>query len=186
MESGTRLGQYEILDQLGAGGMGEVYRARDTTLDRDVAIKVIPADLAGDEQRRTRFTREAKSLAALNHPGIAAIYGLEAAGDVRFIVMELVEGETLQAKLRQGPLPVDDALAISRQVAVALEAAHSAGIVHRDIKPANVVVTAGGEAKVLDFGIAKEMEDRHVSGPTTLPTELTGAGVILGTAPRSR
>jgi len=183
MDSGTRLGQYEVIDQLGAGGMGEVYRARDTKLERDVAIKVIPADLAGDEQRRTRFTREAKSLAALNHPGIAAIYGLEEAGDVRFIVMELVEGETLKERLRHGSLSIADALAISRQVAAALGAAHRAGIVHRDIKPANVVVTADGDTKVLDFGIAKEMEARHVSGPTTLPTELTGSGVILGTAP---
>jgi len=183
MDSGTRLGQYEILDQLGAGGMGEVYRARDTTLDRDVAIKVIPADLAGDEQRRTRFTREAKALAALNHTNIAAIYGLEEAGDVRFIVMELVDGESLQARLQRGPLPLAEGLAISRQVAAALEAAHRAGIVHRDIKPANVVVTASGEAKVLDFGIAKEMEERHVAEATALPTELTGEGVILGTAP---
>lgn len=183
MDSGTRLGQYEILDQLGAGGMGEVYRARDTTLDRDVAIKVISADVADDEQRKARFTREAKALAALNHPSIATIYGLEEAGDVRFIVMELVEGESLQERLRRGPLPVAEALAISRQVAVALEAAHRAGIVHRDIKPANVVVTATGEAKVLDFGIAKQIVEPNVSGATTLPTELTGSGVILGTAP---
>lgn len=183
MESGTRLGQYEILNQLGAGGMGEVYRARDTTLDRDVAIKVIPADLVGEEHRRERFTREAKALAALNHGNIAAIYGLEEVGGVRFIVMEIVEGESLQAMLQRGALPVVAALAIARQIAAALEAAHRTGIVHRDIKPANVVVTTDGDAKVLDFGIAKEVEARHVSGPATLPTELTGAGVILGTAP---
>src|SRR5213080_3006492 len=146
LSSGTRLGPYEITAPLGAGGMGEVYRATDTKLGRDVAIKVIPEGFAQDTDRMVRFTREAQVLASLNHPNIAAIYGVEE----RALIMELVEGETLA-----GPLPVETALDYARQIAEALEAAHEKGIIHRDLKPANVKVTPEGVVKVLDFGLAK-------------------------------
>ncbi len=158
---GKILGHYEILEPLGAGGMGEVYRARDTKLDRDVAIKVLPEDFADDPDRLARFEREAKLLASLNHANIAAIYGLEDEGEHRFIVMEVVEGETLAEKIaRSGRIEVDDALDIARQIAEALEAAHENGVVHRDLKPANVIVTPDGKVKVLDFGLAKPFENR--------------------------
>src|SRR5690242_15817006 len=173
---GTRLGPYEIVAPIGAGGMGEVYRARDTKLDREVAIKVLPAAFAQDPERLARFEREAKVLAALNHPNIAQIYGLEQ----RALVMELVEGVTLK-----GPLPVETALNYARQIAEALEAAHEKGIVHRDLKPANVMVTPAGLVKVLDFGLAKSPEDRPSGDPAESPTQtlsMTQAGVILGTA----
>src|ERR1700681_4191808 len=142
---GTRLGNYDIVGPLGAGGMGEVYRAKDTKLDREVAIKVLPAALAQDPERLARFEREAKVLAALNHPNIAQIYGVEE----RALVMELVEGETLK-----GPLPLETALNYARQITDALEAAHEKGIVHRDLKPANIMITPTGVVKVLDFGLA--------------------------------
>ncbi|MBL8294473.1 MAG: serine/threonine protein kinase, partial [Bryobacterales bacterium] len=146
---GAKLGPYEILAPIGQGGMGEVYRARDSKLNRDVAIKVLPPALANDADYLARFQREAQTLAALNHPNIAAIYGLEG----NAIVMEFVEGETLR-----GPLPMTEALAIARQIAEALEAAHEKGIIHRDLKPANVKVTSEGVVKVLDFGLAKAVE----------------------------
>ena len=174
---GTRLGPYEILAPLGAGGMGEVYRARDTKLGRDVAIKILPEAFAQDADRLARFEREAKVLAALNHPNIGAIYGVED----RALVMELVEGETLR-----GPLPLETALNYARQIAEALEAAHEKGIVHRDLKPANIKITPAGMVKVLDFGLAKATEESSVSGdPTQSPTltiSPTRAGLILGTA----
>src|SRR5262245_28427656 len=138
LASGTRLGPYEITVQIGAGGMGEVYRARDARLDRDVAIKILPAAVATDPERIARFEREAKTLAALNHQNIAHLYGLEQVGEIRTLVMELVEGPTLADRIIQGPIPIDDALAIARQIAEALEAAHAQGIIHRDLKPANV------------------------------------------------
>src|SRR5258706_5859754 len=143
LSAGSHLGPYEVIAPLGAGGMGEVYRARDTKLGREVAIKVVPAAFANDAERMARFQREAQVLASLNHPNIAAIYGLEESGGVRALVMEYVPGETLH-----GPLPVEEALAIGRQIAKALEAAHEKGIVHRDLKPANVKITAEGEVKV--------------------------------------
>ena len=163
LATGTRFGQYEILGPLGAGGMGEVYRARDTKLGRDVAVKVLPESVVNDRERLTRFAREAQTLAALNHPNIATIYGVED-GANQAIVMELVEGMTL-AELMSGAragLPLDQALAIARQIADALEGAHSRGIVHRDLKPANVKITPDGAVKVLDFDLAKTAEGRAV------------------------
>ena len=177
MTAGDKLGPYEIVGKIGAGGMGEVYRARDTKLDREVAIKVLPAALAQHPERLARFEREAKVLAALNHPNIAAIYGLED----RAIVMELVEGEMLK-----GPVPLDTALDIAMQIADALEAAHDKGIVHRDLKPANVKVRPDGTVKVLDFGLATAVQGDRESGDAsnspTLTMGATEAGVILGTA----
>jgi len=185
---GTRLGLYEIATQIGAGGMGEVYRARDTRLKRDVAIKVLPESLAADPERLARFQREAEVLAALNHPNIAAIYGLEDSTDTKALVMELVDGPTLADRIARGPLPVDEALPIARQIAEALEAAHEQGIVHRDLKPANIKVRDDGTVKVLDFGLAKGLEPPAASSPgaTMSPTittpAMTQAGMILGTA----
>ena len=177
LSAGTRLGPYEILAPIGAGGMGEVYRARDMKLDRDVAIKVLPAALAQDPERLARFEREAKVLAALNHPNIAQIYGLEQ----RALVMELVEGETLK-----GPLPVETALGYARQIADALEAAHEKGITHRDLKPANIMITPAGVVKVLDFGLAAVAQDpvssTDPSNSPTLTMRATQAGMIMGTA----
>ena len=152
---GQRLGPYEITAPLGAGGMGEVYRARDTKLDREVAIKVLPAEVARDEERLARFRREAHLLAALNHPNIAAIYGLEESDSGPFLALELVEGEDLKQRLAKGAIPVGEAIEIGAQVAAALEEAHNRGIVHRDLKPANVKLTPGGTVKVFDFGLAK-------------------------------
>ena len=158
LEQGTRLGPYEILSAIGAGGMGEVYRARDSKLDRDVAIKVLPEAFAADPERVARFTREAKTLAALNHPHIAQIYGLEESAGVSALVMELVEGPTLADRIAQGPIPLAEALPIARQIAEALEAAHELGIIHRDLKPANIKVKDDGTVKVLDFGLAKALD----------------------------
>ena len=163
LPSGTRLGSYEIVAPLGAGGMGEVYRARDTKLNRDVAIKVLLAAVANDPERLARFSREAQVLASLNHPNIAQIFGLErqegrdgpATHATAFIVMELVEGEELAQRIARGPIPLDEALPIARQIADALEAAHEQGIVHRDLKPANIKVRPDGTVKVLDFGDRK-------------------------------
>jgi Tol biopolymer transport system component len=187
---GRILGHYEILEPLGAGGMGEVYRARDTKLERDVAIKVLPEDFALDQERLARFDREAKVLASLNHANIAAIYGLEDFDGVRFIVMELVEGDALAERLgTAGRIEVDEALEIARQTAEALEAAHESGVIHRDLKPANVKVTPDGKVKVLDFGLAKAYEAD--GSPSEISPDLsqsptvaaaTRTGVILGTA----
>src|SRR5262245_17246967 len=154
LSPGTRFGAFEILDAIGAGGMGEVYRARDTRLKRDVALKVLPAAFGGDPDRVARFQREAELLAALNHPNIAAVYGVEESGDVRAIVMELVDGQTLEGRR----LPGDEALAVARQIVDALEAAHDRGVIHRDLKPANIKITPDGKVKVLDFGLAKALD----------------------------
>lgn len=186
MQSGSRLGIYEVLAPLGVGGMGEVYRARDTRLGREVAIKLLPPAFANDPERLARFEREAHILAALNHPGIAAIFGLEEHAGTRYIALELVPGETLADQLKRGPLPVDEAVAICRQIAEALEAAHERGIIHRDLKPANVRVTPEGKVKVLDFGLAKDVavasSSSDLSRSPTLTMEDTRHGVILGTA----
>src|SRR5215216_863778 len=152
---GTRLGPYEIAAQIGVGGMGEVYRATDTNLARQVAIKVLPASVAADPDRLARFDREAKTLAVLNHPNIAAIYGFEKSSGITALVMELVEGPTLADRIAQGAIPIDEALPIARQIAEALEAAHEQGIIHRDLKPANIKLRPDGTVKVLDFGLAK-------------------------------
>src|SRR5438874_11824722 len=155
---GTRLGPYEIISALGAGGMGEVYRAIDTTLGRQVAVKVLPDAFAQDPERLARFEREAKTLASLNHPHIAQIYGLEKSSGVQALVMELVEGEDLSQRIARGAIPLDEALPIATQIAEALEAAHEQGIIHRDSKPANIRVRGDGTVKVLDFGLAKATE----------------------------
>ncbi len=185
--SGTKLGSYEVTSQIGAGGMGEVYQAHDTKLGRDVAIKVLPEAFAQDPERLARFQREAKMLAALNHPNIATIYGLEQSGATNYLVMELVSGENLADRIkRDGAVPIEEALAIARQLAEALEAAHEKGIIHRDLKPANVKVTPEGKVKVLDFGLAKAFEgdaaSEDISNSPTLSMAATMHGVILGTA----
>jgi len=187
LASGTKIGPYEIQSPLGAGGMGEVYRARDTKLNRDVAIKVLPELFASDVDRLARFTREAQTLASLNHPNIAQIYGLEESGGVRALVMELVEGNDLAALISRGPIPLAEALPIARQIAEALEVAHEAGIVHRDLKPANIKVRGDGTVKVLDFGLAKAMDpggssNANLANSPTLTGRATQMGVILGTA----
>lgn len=186
MKVGEQLGIYTVVGPLGAGGMGEVYRATDTKLDREVAIKVLPDAMAHDRERITRFEREAKVLASLNHPMIAAIYGFDQAGGKRFLVLELVEGPTLADRLTNGRLSVEESLDIARQMAEALEVAHEKGIIHRDLKPANVKVTLDGQVKVLDFGLAKALgeEESSVEDPGTSPTvtcNVTQPGVILGT-----
>ena len=185
---GTRLGVYEVTAQIGVGGMGEVYRATDTKLKRQVAIKILPSSLAADPDRLARFQREAEVLASLNHPHIAAIYGLEDADGVKALVMELVEGDDLSQRIRLGAIPLDEALPIAKEIAEALEAAHEQGIIHRDLKPANVKVRPDGTVKVLDFGLAKAMEPTAGSSPSVSqsPTITTPAmtqfGMILGTA----
>src|SRR5499425_1172766 len=183
----SRFGAYEITAALGAGGMGEVYRARDRKLDRDVAIKVLPDAVARDPERIARFEREAKTLASLNHHNIAHIHGLEEANGIRALVMELVEGPTLADRIAAGPIPLDEALPIAKQIAEALEAAHEHGIIHRDLKPANVKVRPDGTVQVLDFGLAKAFDPAaSVAGNATMSPTLsvhaTQAGIILGTA----
>jgi len=178
---GKTLGHYEILEPLGAGGMGEVYRARDSMLRRDVAVKVLPEDLADDPDRLARLEREAHLLAAINHPNIATIHALEEHGGARFLVLELVKGESLEQLLARGPVPTEKALALCRQIAAALEAAHNEGIVHRDLKPANVLVTLDGRAKVLDFGIATNVGVGADVSETAQGTNLTVAGTLIGT-----
>ncbi|HSF18122.1 MAG TPA: protein kinase [Vicinamibacteria bacterium] len=184
---GTRLGVYEVREPIGAGGMGEVCRATDTKLGRDVALKVLPEALRRDEERLLRFEREARVLASLNHPGIATLHGLERSEDITFLVMELVPGETLQERLMRGPLLIEEAMDLFVQIAEALEAAHAAGVVHRDLKPANVKITPAGRIKILDFGLAKafaaEEPSTDLSHSPTLTRDATRAGVILGTAP---
>ena len=183
---GKTLSHYKVIEKIGQGGMGVVYRAEDTNLSRDVAIKVLPEQFTKDPQRLARFEREAKLLASLNHPNIAAIYGFEEADNVRFLAMELVPGETLAERVAKGPVPVEEALEICRQIAEGVEAAHEKGVIHRDLKPANVKVTPEGKVKILDFGLAKAFEDEipaaDISQSPTLTEEMTRAGVILGTA----
>jgi Tol biopolymer transport system component len=187
LNSGTRFGNCEILHSIGRGGMGEVYRARDTRLDRDVAVKVLPESVIADPDRLARFEREAKVLASLNHPHIGAIYGIEEAAGVRALILELVEGPTLAERIARGPIPLDEAMPIARQIAEALEAAHENGVIHRDLKPANIKVRPDGVVKVLDFGLAKALEaspgDPALSqAPTLTSPAATRMGVILGTA----
>jgi serine/threonine-protein kinase len=183
---GQPLGHYQITSQLGKGGMGEVYQAKDLKLGRNVAIKVLPGEFAQDPDRVSRFRREAKLLASLNHPNIAAIHGLEESGGTNFLVLELVEGETLADHVKRGPIPVEDSLKLGLQIAEALEAAHEKGVIHRDLKPANIKVTPDGKVKVLDFGLAKafagEQADLNLSNSPTLSNAATQQGVILGTA----
>ena len=184
---GTKLAHYEITSHLGTGGMGEVYQAIDSKLGRSVAIKLLPAAFSSDAERLSRFRREAQVLASLNHPNIAHIYGLEESGDVRCIVMELIEGETLQTRIRKGPIAVDEALVIAKQIVEALEAAHEKGVIHRDLKPGNVMLTSDGRVKVLDFGLAKAYDANpgsatSTNSPTMASMAATNAGVILGTA----
>src|SRR6266545_2032373 len=186
ISAGSHLGSYKILSPLGAGGMGAVWRARDTRLARDVAIKVLPAEFADQAERLTRFEREARLLAALNHPNVAAIYGLEVFEGAPHLVLECVEGETLAERLAAGALPASEALSICRQIALALEAAHEAGVIHRDLKPSNVKIRPDGSVKVLDFGLAKfvesEPDSRDLSQSPTMTTGGTRTGMILGTA----
>src|SRR5437879_1867241 len=187
ISTGTRIGSYEVLAQIGAGGMGEVYQAHDTKLGRDVAIKVLAEAFAHDPERLSRFQREAKMLASLNHPNIATIHGFEQSDGTHYLVMELVPGETLRERIaREGPVPVEETLKIAVQIAEALEAAHEKGIIHRDLKPANVKITPEGKVKVLDFGLAKAFADDGVSSnPSESPTlsaVATMQGVLLGTA----
>src|SRR5713101_856739 len=195
LSAGARLGVYEVTALIGEGGMGEVWKARDTKLNRDVAIKVLPDLFASDAERLARFTREAQTLASLNHPNIAHIYGLDrqegregtALTATAFIVMELVEGEDLSQPIARGAIPLDEALPIAKQIAEALEAAHEHGIIHRDLKPANIKLRPDGTVKVLDFGLAKAMEPTaamSVNAMTspTLSIHATQAGIILGTA----
>ena len=185
LSSGTRLGAYEILSLIGSGGMGEVYRARDAKLSRVVAIKVLPPDVAHDPERLGRFEREARMLAALNHPNIAQIFGVEDTNGIPALVMELVEGPTLADRTQQGAIPLEEALGIGRQISDALEAAHEKGIIHRDLKPANVKLKLDGTVKVLDFGLAKVADTQSGGRVTESPTLTIGAtqpGVIVGTA----
>jgi serine/threonine protein kinase len=187
LSTGTKLGSYEIRSAIGAGGMGEVYQAHDTKLGREVAIKVLPEAFAHDPERLARFQREAKMLASLNHPNIATIYGLEQFGDTHYLVIELVPGDTLQQRVkRDGPVPIEEALAIANQIAEALEAAHEKGIIHRDLKPANVKLTPEGKVKVLDFGLAKtfagDTSTEDMNNSPMLSMAATMQGVILGTA----
>ncbi len=179
---GKTLGHYEILEPLGKGGMGEVYRARDTKLKREVAIKILTEEMSADPDLLARLEREAHLLAALNHSNVATIHALEEEEGTRFLVLELVKGESLKQRLSKGPLPVEKALDLCKQIADALEAAHGEGIIHRDLKPANILITPDGRAKVLDFGIAKSMKvDAGVAEATG--TNLTVAGTLMGTPP---
>ncbi len=189
LTAGSRLGPYHVTAQIGSGGMGEVYKARDTRLKREVALKILPDSFATDHERLARFQREAEVLASLSHANIAAIFGLEEQAGTRALVMELVEGETLAERIARGPIPRDEALPIARQIAEALETAHEQGIIHRDLKPANVKVRPDGTVKVLDFGLAKALEpvsaggiDATASPTITSPALMTGTGVLLGTA----
>ncbi|MBE0565595.1 MAG: serine/threonine-protein kinase [Krumholzibacteria bacterium] len=188
MTPGTRLGPYEIGVSLGAGGMGEVYRARDTRLGRDVAIKALPPELSRDPERLVRFEREARLLASLSHPNIAGIHGLETADGTPYLALEFVEGETLAARLARGPLPLDEAIDVAGQIAAGVEAAHESGVIHRDLKPVNVMLTPAGQVKVLDFGLAKAAatgraeSDPDLSTSPTMTYAATQAGMILGTA----
>src|SRR6476660_8276473 len=177
IEPGSRIGPYEVTSHLGEGAMGVVFRAHDTKLQRDVALKLLPENFAKEPERLSRFQREAQLLASLNHPNIAHIYGLEEVDGSGCIVMELVEGETISERLkRTGPFPIDEAVAVAKQIADALAAAHERGIIHRDLKPANIKLTPNGTVKVLDFGLAKALGSRAPeTGQSTLPTKMSGS-----------
>src|SRR5438105_8682475 len=181
---GTQLGSHEITALLGKGGMGEVYRARDSKLKREVAIKILPDEFNRDPDRVSRFHREAEVLALLNHPNIAAIYDLEESNGRCYLVLELVEGETLADRLQRGPIPIDEALNIAKHICEALEAAHEKGVIHRDLKPANIKITPDGKVKVLDFGLAKAFQEQLETTVSNSPTLLNPSvpGMILGTA----
>jgi serine/threonine protein kinase len=186
---GTRLGVYEVTAQIGEGGMGQVFRATDTKLKRQVALKILPASVATDADRLARFQREAEVLASLNHLNIAHIHGLEESGGITALVMELVEGEDLSERIARGAMPLDEALPIAKQIAEALEGAHEQGVIHRDLKPANIKVRADGTVKVLDFGLAKALDQdvktsrpQAANSPTITTPAMTQAGMILGTA----
>jgi serine/threonine protein kinase len=184
---GARVGPFEIAAQIGAGGMGEAYRAKDANLGRDVAVKILPDTFANDPERLARFEREAKTLASLNHPNIAIIHGFEKTDGVRALVMELVEGATLADRIARGPIPLGEALPIAKQMAEALDAAHEHGVVHRDLKPANIKLRPDGIVKVLDFGLAKALDPAEApssisQSPTITSPAMTRIGVILGTA----
>ena len=182
---GDRLAHYDVTAKIGEGGMGQVYQSTDTTLNRQVALKILPEAFATDPDRLARFQREAQVLARLNHPGIAAIYGIEEDEGTRALVLELVEGPTLADRIAQGPIPVDEALPIAKQIAEALEAAHEAGVIHRDLKPANIKVREDGTVKVLDFGLANALDSAPDGDPDQSPTLTAAAtqmGVIMGTA----
>jgi len=197
LTAGARLGNLEILGPLGAGGMGEVYRAKDLRLGREVAIKVLPAAFSADPDRLQRFEREARVLASLSHPNLAGIYGVAETDGRRYLALEYVNGETLAARIKRGPVPIEEAVEICHQIASGMEAAHEAGVVHRDLKPANVMITAADQVKVVDFGLAKETVTQPEASATDLPTLTESAallhsatigapatlpGVILGTA----
>jgi len=188
LEPGTKLGHYEVVSSLGAGGMGEVYRARDTKLGREVAIKLLLEEVSQNAERLARFEREARVLASLNHPNIASLHAFEQEGDTNFLVMELVEGETLAERIKRGAIPIEEALPLFLQIAEGLEAAHEKGVIHRDLKPANIKVTDDGQVKILDFGLAKAMapevdaSDPAISQSPTLTLAATQRGEILGTA----
>src|SRR5438309_2243639 len=181
LTSGSRLGPYEIRSVLGVGGMGEVYRATDTKLGRDIALKVLPTDMAHDPERLSRFRREAKALAQLDHPGIVTIHSVEESDGVHFLTMQLVNGESLDRIIPQNGLPLDRILAIGSALADALAAAHEKGIVHRDLKPANIMVLADGRLKVLDFGLAKDVRAADLDSATISSSGNTQAGVVMGT-----
>ena len=185
LSPGTRLGHYDVTSLLGEGGMGQVWQATDTQLGRQVALKILPDAFAADPDRLARFKREAQILASLNHPNIAAIYGIEETDGTRALVLELVEGPTLADRISKGPIPLDEALSIAKQIAEALEAAHEAGVIHRDLKPANIKVREDGTVKVLDFGLAKALDPSPEGDPSYSPTLTAAAtqmGVIMGTA----
>ena len=185
LSAGSRLGHYDVTALLGEGGMGQVWQATDTQLNRQVALKILPDAFADDPDRLARFTREAQILASLNHPNIAAIHGIEEAEGTRALVLELVEGPTLADRVAKGPIPTDEALPIAKQIAEALEAAHEAGVIHRDLKPANIKVREDGTVKVLDFGLAKALDPNPEGDPSQSPTLTAAAtqmGVIMGTA----
>ena len=185
LEVGSRIAHYDVTALIGEGGMGQVYQATDTKLKRQVALKILPEAFATDPDRLARFQREAQVLASLNHPGIAAIYGIEEEGGTRALVLELVEGPTLADRIAKGPIPLDEALPIAKQIAEALEAAHEAGVIHRDLKPANIKVRDDGTVKVLDFGLAKALDTTPHGDPSQSPTLTAAAtqmGVIMGTA----